>query len=155
VPLFPNEREFRSPTFSIIASPRGDRQQLLGEETLQLGSVTKRSRPQGLSMPSVETRSVSEDWLASRGGTTDGMVALLADASGYDCQSPTPTPLHVQVPRFQGVLLDELAARLDLVAHQDAEQVVGGPRVVHADLKHRTLGGVQRRVAEFLGVHLA
>ena len=38
--------------------------------------------------------------------------------------------LHVQIPHFQRVLLDELAAGFDLVAHQDAEQVVGRAGVV-------------------------
>jgi hypothetical protein len=42
---------------------------------------------------------------------------------------------HVQIPRFQGVLLDELAAGLDLVAHQNAEEVVGGAGVFHGDLQ--------------------
>ena len=32
---------------------------------------------------------------------------------------------HVKIPYFQRVLLDELAAGFDFVAHQDAEEVIG------------------------------
>ena len=53
------------------------------------------------------------------------------------------------------MLLDELPPRLDLVAHEDAEEVVGGAGVVHRDLQERAVGGHQGRVAQLLGVHLA
>ena len=43
--------------------------------------------------------------------------------------------LHVEVPDFEGVLLDELTPRFDAVAHQDAENLFGGGRVFHGDLK--------------------
>ena len=57
--------------------------------------------------------------------------------------------------RDAGVLLDELAPRLDLVAHQHREEAVGGRRVVHRDLRQRAGRGVHRRLAQLLGVHLA
>ena len=53
------------------------------------------------------------------------------------------------------MLLDELAAGLDVVPHEDAEEVVGGARVVHADAEQRAVGRVERRLAELFGVHLA
>ncbi len=43
-------------------------------------------------------------------------------------------PLDVEVGDGQGVVLDELAARFDLVAHQAGEQRVGVSRVVDLDL---------------------
>ncbi len=51
--------------------------------------------------------------------------------------------------------MDEFAAGFDLVAHQDAEEIVGAADVFHADLEQRAVGGVERGVAEFFGVHFA
>ena len=62
---------------------------------------------------------------------------------------------HIQIPHFQRVLLDEFAAGFDLVAHEDAEEVVGGADVFHADLQERAVGGVERGFAELFGVHFA
>jgi hypothetical protein len=42
---------------------------------------------------------------------------------------------HIQIPYIQRVLLDELAAGLDLVAHQDPEEIVRGAGVFHLYLK--------------------
>ena len=50
--------------------------------------------------------------------------------------------LHIQIRHFQGVLLDELAAGLDLVAHQDSEQIVRGTGVFHLHLQQRAVGRV-------------
>ena len=50
---------------------------------------------------------------------------------------------HIQIPNIQRVLLNELAAGFDLVAHEDAEEVVGGAGVVHADLEEGAVGGVE------------
>src|SRR4051794_17479892 len=63
--------------------------------------------------------------------------------------------LDIQVGDEAGVLLDELAARLDLVAHEHREQLRRGQRVVHVDLLQRPAGRVHRRLVELLGVHLA
>jgi hypothetical protein len=55
--------------------------------------------------------------------------------------SPCPLPegegreLHIQIPRLQRVFLDELAAGFDLVAHEDAEEVVGRTDVLHCHLQ--------------------
>jgi hypothetical protein len=53
------------------------------------------------------------------------------------------------------VLLNELAAGLYLVAHEDAEQVVRAAGVVHADLEKSAVGGVERGFAELFGIHFA
>ena len=41
--------------------------------------------------------------------------------------------LYVEVLDEAGVLLDEYAAGLDLVAHEDGERLVGGGRVAYFD----------------------
>jgi len=64
-------------------------------------------------------------------------------------------PSHIQIPRLQRVLLDKLPPRLDLVAHENAEDVIGGAGIVHSDLKQRAIGRVERRLAQLLGVHFA
>jgi hypothetical protein len=40
---------------------------------------------------------------------------------------------HIQVPHFQRVVLDELAPRLDFVAHEDGEDRIGFDVVLDAD----------------------
>ena len=52
--------------------------------------------------------------------------------------------LHVEIPHFEGVLFDELAAGLDVVAHESAEHVVCAGDVVHFDLEERTIDRVVR-----------
>jgi hypothetical protein len=48
--------------------------------------------------------------------------------------------LHIQIPRFHRVFFDKLATLLDFVAHEDAEDVVGGAGVFHGDLNQRAVG---------------
>ena len=64
-------------------------------------------------------------------------------------------PLDVEVRDGERVALDELAARLDLIAHQRREDLVGGDRVFDAHLHEPTRLGIHGRVPELLGVHLA
>ena len=62
--------------------------------------------------------------------------------------------LHVEIGDGQGVVLDELAPRFDLVAHQSGEQCVGIGRIVHLDQQQqRALGSSV--VSQILGIHLA
>ena len=63
--------------------------------------------------------------------------------------------LHIQVANLQRVRLDELPPRLDLVAHQDREDLVGLDDVVHPHLQQHPLVRVHRRLPELIGVHLA
>ncbi len=42
--------------------------------------------------------------------------------------------LNIQIPHLQRVLLDELAAGLDLLAHQDGENLLCGVGVLQRDL---------------------
>src|SRR5579871_5216842 len=61
----------------------------------------------------------------------------------------------VQEPDVLGVAGDERAARLDVLAHQHAEQLVGLGRVVERDLEQEPLRRVHRGLPQLLGVHLA
>src|SRR5882724_10414211 len=63
--------------------------------------------------------------------------------------------LSTQVGDVEGVLLDELATRLDGVTHQDREHLVGADRILHGDLEERPRLRIHRRFPELLGVHLA
>src|SRR5688500_14442582 len=49
---------------------------------------------------------------------------------------------HVQIDHLERVLLDELAPRLDHVAHERREDVPGLVRLLDRDLEQRALGGV-------------
>ena len=50
---------------------------------------------------------------------------------------------------------DEVPPRLDLVAHQNVEVLVGEQIVVELDLPEHTIGGVHRRLPELGRVHLS
>ena len=63
--------------------------------------------------------------------------------------------LHVEVFDFQGVLLDELAARFDVVAHEDFKQFRSAFGVVHGNLKQGSLRRVERRFSQLFGVHFS
>src|SRR5678816_3320902 len=65
------------------------------------------------------------------------------------------TPLDVDVRDAQRVALDEVAARLDLVAHQHREDTIGLERVVELDAQEPAHGRVHRRLPELRRVHLA
>src|SRR6476646_7589896 len=61
----------------------------------------------------------------------------------------------VEVGDVQRVGLDEVAARLDDVAHQLGEDVVGVGDLLHLHLQQRADVAVERRLPELLRVHLA
>src|SRR5260370_8708497 len=61
----------------------------------------------------------------------------------------------VQEPDVLRVAGNERAARLDVLAHQHAEQLVGLGRVVERDLEQDPLPRVHRGLPQFLRVHLA
>src|SRR5215213_7732237 len=63
--------------------------------------------------------------------------------------------LDVEVRDRQRVLLDELASRLDDVAHELDEEVVGVGRILDLDLQERAYVAVERRLPELLRRHLA
>src|SRR5690606_41807211 len=68
--------------------------------------------------------------------------------------SPSP-PLSRIDGGVLRVALDELAARLDGVAHERRERLVGGGGVLDGDELEHPRGGVHRGGPELHGVHLA
>src|SRR5579864_5524591 len=67
----------------------------------------------------------------------------------------TYTRSHIQVCDFQRVLLDELAARFHLVAHERGEHVVGAAGVVDLHFQQATGLHVHGGLPELLRIHLA
>src|SRR2546426_1446994 len=63
--------------------------------------------------------------------------------------------LYIQELHIASVLFDELAARLDLIAHQHREELVRRGGVVDRDLLKRARGRVHRRHSKLVGVHLS
>src|SRR5260370_20289720 len=70
-------------------------------------------------------------------------------------QGMPPCRSDVEEPDVLRVAGNERAARLDVLAHQHAEQLVGLGRVVERDLEQDPLRRVHRGLPQFLGVHLA
>src|SRR5471032_1226150 len=63
--------------------------------------------------------------------------------------------LDVEEANVAGVALDEAAATLDVLAHQDREDLVGGSSVVEGDLEQDAVVGIHRGLPQLLVVHLA
>src|SRR6476619_2776408 len=61
--------------------------------------------------------------------------------------------LDVQVRDAQRIVLDELAAGFDHVAHQPGEDLVGDIGLRDFNAEQRAVGGVERRLPQLLGVH--
>src|SRR5450759_1329848 len=61
----------------------------------------------------------------------------------------------IEEPHFLRVLLDERASRLDLVAHEHREDLVGRLDVFHGYDLERARHGVHGGVPQLVGVHLA
>src|SRR5689334_16773521 len=69
---------------------------------------------------------------------------------------PSPLPLSdVEVLYVERVVFDELAARLDLVAHQRREHQVRLGVVLGSDLQQRPLRRIHRGLPQRVRVHLA
>ena len=76
-------------------------------------------------------------------------------ADAYVQGEAGPAGLHVEVSDVERVVLDELAPRLDLVAHQRGEHLVRLGVVLGADLQQRPVLGIHRRGPQRVRVHLA
>src|SRR5919204_2912961 len=88
------------------------------------------------------------------GATEDAASAPFA-ARGEVRTRDTGARLNIEEPDVLRVLLDEVAPRLDLVAHQHREGQARGRSVFHLDADQHAARRVHRRVAELLGIHLA
>src|SRR5260370_21749724 len=64
-------------------------------------------------------------------------------------------PVVVDVLDLQGVLLDEVAARLNFFTHERAEHLLRRERIVELNAQQRPPGRVERCVPELLAVHFA
>src|SRR5258708_453555 len=67
-------------------------------------------------------------------------------------QEPQQSHIHIRAER---IVLDEFAARLDDIAHQFGEDVVGLVDLLDLDLQQRALVGVARGLPELIRIHLA
>ena len=94
-------------------------------------------------------------------GGSGGRVPLGRSGSDRALEGPSDIASRPQMSRFctsRALLLDEVVAlppRLDVVAHQRGEGLVGLDGVVDAHLEQRALLGVHGGVGQLVGVHLA
>src|SRR5678815_6185786 len=63
--------------------------------------------------------------------------------------------LDVEIPYVERVVLDELPARLDLVAHQRREHLIGFRVILRADLQQRPVFRIHRRRPQRVRIHFA
>src|SRR4051794_8219101 len=63
--------------------------------------------------------------------------------------------LDVEIGDAEGIVLDELAARFDDVAHEAGEDLVGDVRLCDLDPQQRPVAWIKRRFPQLLGVHFA
>src|SRR5438874_9350202 len=66
-----------------------------------------------------------------------------------------PAALHVHLFHLRRALHDELEARRDLAAHEGLDGLLGPGGVADRDSQQRAARGVERRLLERRGVHLA
>src|SRR6202000_2383496 len=85
------------------------------------------------------------------------VVSVIYSSSGrfhwgnvYGCQMS----LNIQEANVFRVARDEASARLNVLAHQDREQLVGRGGVIEGDLAQDPHRGVHRGFPQLLGVHL-
>src|SRR5690554_4054983 len=84
-----------------------------------------------------------------------GMRSVIGRApSGESAPRRARDPSDVEVLHAARVRLDELAPRLDGVAHQRREDHVGFGHVLDADFEERPRLRIHRRLPELLRVHL-
>src|SRR6266550_1591994 len=94
---------------------------------------------------------MKEDWISS--SITTGSIRWMESAN-VDCLPLAPRRSSGVDERFLRVLLDELAAGLHVLAHQDAEHPVRRGGVLQGDLLEHPAFGVHGRLPELLGLHL-
>src|SRR5690349_25162574 len=83
-----------------------------------------------------------------------GIFEAAMSVIGESCRCPR-SALDIQVLDVESVVLDELAPRLDLVAHQRGEHEVGLRMIFGFHLQQRALRGIHRRLPQRVRVHLA
>ena len=73
----------------------------------------------------------------------------------FQSESHDNNRLDVEILHVEGVVLDELAALFNVLAHQGGEDLVGLDQVFQPDGKQRAMLGVHRRLPELRAGHLA
>src|SRR5690606_18882624 len=99
----------------------------------------------------------SASTIASRSRTASASATIPnVDPGGYSAAARWAGAARsdVEVPHVLRVLLDEAPTRLDFVAHERLEDLVGQDGVVERHLHDRPRLGVHRGLPELLGVHL-
>src|SRR5688572_23030298 len=85
-------------------------------------------------------------------------VMIRLSAAFYRCLGvvvDTTSDLDIEEADVFRVALDEGAPLLDVLAHEDREDLVGLGGVLEADLLHQAGVGVHRGLPQLVGVHLA
>src|SRR5262245_29690703 len=80
-------------------------------------------------------------------------VGVVMNLRGGPDESQAPW-LHVEVSDVKRVVFDELAARLDLIAHQGREHLVRLGMILRTNLQQRAILRVHRRGPQRVRVHL-
>src|SRR5688572_28954974 len=99
--------------------------------------------------------------MRSRGGVSvtvqisTGRCTSVDKVPGQACRRRVGRRSDIQEPDVLGVAGDEAAAGFDVLAHEDAEQLVGGRGVLDGDLQQDAGLGVHGGLPQLLGVHLA
>ena len=89
--------------------------------------------------------------LRNKTGRADA-ITIIAD---LNANRPSGEELEVEIDRVFCVLFDERLARLDLLAHEHGEYLVGLDRVLDAYAAQRARLGIHRRLPQLVRVHLA
>src|SRR6266545_457014 len=87
-------------------------------------------------------------------GTLLEMSVMVCGGDGRFANRPYRRS-NIEVLDVERVVFDELAARLDLVAHQGGEHQVRGRVIFRLDLQERPLGRIHRGLPQRVRVHLA
>src|SRR5262245_21376837 len=88
------------------------------------------------------------------GGFMKGVRCQCQAASMAGVSRLPPDTSYIEIANIEGVVLDELAARFDLIAHQCREHLVGLCMVLRADLQKRAILRIHRGRPERVGIHL-
>ncbi len=94
---------------------------------------------------------------ACRGGNWLAAV-FLTDVDGRCvcvCAVAGERSSDIEFADIEGVFFDEFASGFDGIAHENAEDFIGGGGVFHTDLEERAFFGVHAGIPKFFGVHFA
>jgi hypothetical protein len=78
-------------------------------------------------------------------GTSSTVLTIILSHFGTLVSSPRcrRVGLYIQIGDIQGIVLDKFPARLDNIAHQARENLIGHVGLVDLDTQHRAVVGVE------------